>query len=406
MTRNTLFFLLLLMFGGTAVHAQTADTETIQADVRYLASDELEGRATGSNGEALAGDYIASRFESLGLTPHGVDRSWFQPFSFKFHPNPHDTTGIPTSGKNVLGIFDNGADRTVIVGAHYDHLGYGGAGSRAPDETAIHNGADDNASGVAALFEIARQLFESQLAQNVLFLAFSGEEQGLIGSKHFAEEPTVELDRVSFMINLDMVGRLKDDRTLVVGGAGTSPTWIPLLDSLAGNFSVKIDSSGLGPSDHTSFYLKDLPVLHFFTGQHREYHKPSDDSDLINYEGIHAIASLVVDIIEATDGSEQLAFAKTKDKNQGRMAARFKVSMGVMPDYAWDGEGLRIDAVLDDRPASRAGLEDGDIVIRLADMEVTDVYTYMEALSKLDAGDETTVVVRRGEEIIEKAIAF
>ncbi|MFV1981842.1 MAG: M28 family peptidase, partial [Rhodothermia bacterium] len=244
--------------------------------------------------------------------------------------------------------------------------------------------------------------------QNVLFIAFSGEEQGLIGSKHFASNPTIDLATdLNYMINLDMVGRLKENRSLIVGGAGTSPSWIPLLEELGGStFNLKFDSSGIGPSDHTSFYLKDRPVLHLFTGQHREYHKPSDDSHLINYDGIREIASFVVAIIERTDEGEPLAFAKTRDVSQGRQAARFKVSLGVMPDYGWDGQGLRVDAVLDDRPGSRAGLEDGDVIIRIGDSNVTDIYTYMEALGKLEPGVQTTVVVKRGDEELEKPIRF
>jgi len=379
----------------------------IYQDVGYLASDALEGRATGSQGEKLAGLYLASRFESLGLAPMGDDGDWFQPFSFKFHPNPHDTTGILTSGRNVVGFMDNGGSRTVIVGAHYDHLGWGGSGSRAPDDSLIHNGADDNASGVAAMLEIADLLSDEPPTQNVLFIAFSGEERGLIGSKYYAAHPTIDLADVNYMINLDMVGRLKADRGLVIGGAGTSPTWIPLLEELGGDtFHLKFDSSGVGPSDHTSFYLKDIPVLFFFTGQHPQYHKPSDDSNLINYPGIEEIAELAASVIRETDGGERLAFTKTRDTSQDQRAAAFKVTLGVMPDYAWQGHGLRIDAVLDDRPGSRAGLEDGDVVIRIGENEVTDIYSYMEALGKFDSGDETTVVVKRGDEELEKSVTF
>lgn len=408
MRKKSFLIIVLVCAGVVTLRAQTPDLKDIRVDIGYLASDLLEGRAAGSEGETLASEYLASRFEELGLKPRGVDGGWFQPFTFKFRANPHDTTGIPTSGRNVVGLLDRGSEHTVIVGAHFDHLGWGGAGSRAPDDSLIHNGADDNASGVAALLEIAKQLGASSIKQNVLFIAFSAEERGLIGSKHFANNPTIDLaGDANYMVNLDMVGRLKDDRTLVVGGAGTSPTWIPLLEQLGGStFHLKFDSSGVGPSDHTSFYLKDKPVLHFFTGQHREYHKPSDDSHLINYEGIHEIASFVVAIVEKTDESEPLAFAKTRDKSRDRQAARFKVSMGVMPDYGYDGTGLRVDAVLDDRPGSRAGVEDGDVIVKIGDSDVTDIYSYMEALGKLEPGQETTVILKRGDEEIEKAITF
>lgn len=406
MTIRQLLAFVLFILPLASSRAQSPDLSDILLDVAFLSSDALEGRETGSEGERLAGEYIADRFESIGLTPSGTDGEWFQPFTFKFSPNPHDTTGAWKSGRNVVGLLDNGATRTVIVGAHYDHLGWGGIGSRAPGDSLIHNGADDNASGVAAMLEVANRISESSIEQNVLFIAFSGEEHGLIGSKHFVEEPTIDLADVNYMINLDMVGRLEPDRGLVVGGAGTSPTWIPLLEEMGENrFQIKFDSSGAGPSDHTSFYLKDKPVLHFFTGQHRQYHKPSDDSHLINYDGISGIAAFVAGIIERTDGPEPLVFAETRDESRDH-TARFKVTMGVMPDYAWDGEGMRIDAVLDGRPAARAGLEDGDVVVRIGDMPVGDIYGYMEALGNFEEGDETTVVVMRGDEELERPITF
>lgn len=390
-----------------SVSGQIPDSELqdLRVDVIYLSSDDLEGRATGSHGAHLAGDYIASRFEDLGLTPHGTD-GWFQPFEFVTHPNPHDSTVVVhTSGRNVIGYLDAGADETVIVGAHYDHLGYGGEGSRAPGDSAIHNGADDNASGVAGLLEIARRLEDNGMkANNVLFIAFSGEEEGLFGSKYFVNHPTIALDRVKYMINLDMVGRLRE--SLIVGGAGTSPTWIPLLDKTGHpDFAIKIDSSGLGPSDHASFYLKDIPVLHLFTGQHQDYHKPSDDSPLINYDGIYEVASYAARLIESLDAPEALAFTKTRDEDP-RRAAEFKVTLGVMPDYTYNGKGLRIDAVLDDRPAAHAGLQDGDVVIELGGMQIGDIYQYMEALSKFSKGDRTGVVVKRGEEEVRAEVEF
>jgi hypothetical protein len=402
-----LILALTLLCSGT-VAAQAPELRDIQQDVGFLASDVLEGRATGSEGETLAGEYIAERFAELGFAPAGSEGSWFQPFTFTFHRHPHDTEGIETSGRNVVGYMDNGGTRTVVVGAHYDHLGWGGPGSRAPEDSAIHNGADDNASGVAAMLEVGRQLTDSTINQNLLFIAFSGEERGLIGSKHYTAEPTVNLGEVNYMINLDMVGRLKESRQLVVGGAGTAPDWITMLERLAGDqFNLRFDSAGVGPSDHTSFYLKDIPVLHFFTGQHREYHKPSDDGHLINYQGIYDIASLATSIvIETDDDAEALAFLKTRSDTTTRSMARFKVTLGVMPDYAWDGGGMRVDAVLENRPAANAGLQDGDVVIQIGDIEVTDIYTYMEALGQFEVGDEATVVVKRGAEEVSTLVTF
>lgn len=408
MLRNTVLSLQLLLFVvAGCVQAQEVDLQDIRVDVAYLASDLLEGRATGSQGETLAADYVSSRFEELGLAPGGTD-GWFQPFSFQIRTNPHDSTStVEIEGKNVIGVLDRGSDRNIVVGAHFDHLGYGGRGSRAPGDSAIHNGADDNASGVAGLLEIAEGLAASHTQHdNVIFLAFSGEEMGLHGSKYFVKNPTVELSSINYMINLDMIGRLGANRSLVAGGAGTSPSWMPQLDALAaGRFHVKIDSSGLGPSDHASFYLKDLPVLHFFTGQHADYHKPEDDSQLINYTGIQEIADFTVELIEALDNPEPLAFTKTKDEDPNRNM-RFKVSLGVMPDYTYQGEGLRIDAVLDGRTAANAGLEDGDVVVKIGETDVTSIYSYMEALGKFEAGEEAVVVVRRDESLIEKTVLW
>ncbi|HLE56543.1 MAG TPA: M20/M25/M40 family metallo-hydrolase, partial [Rhodothermia bacterium] len=401
-------FLVLVTLSGIGVNAvdqASAQVGEIRADIIFLASDHLEGRATGSPGEMLAAEYLASKFERLGLSPKGTD-GWFQDFHFTTHPNPHDSTEVVEKrGRNVIGFLDAGAEQTVVVGAHYDHLGYGGNGSRSPGDSLIHNGADDNASGVAGLLEIARQITAARVqSNNILFIAFSGEELGLFGSKHFVNNPTVDLARVNYMLNLDMVGRLRE--ALVVGGAGTSPVWVPLIESIEKTgFTVKIDSSGLGPSDHASFYLKDIPVLHFFTGQHADYHKPSDDSPLINFEGIQQVASLAVDVIQSLDEPAPIAFTKTRDQDP-RRAAAFKVSLGVMPDYAFGGQGLRLDAVLDDRPAAKAGLEAGDVVVELGGTPVNDIYSYMEALSGFKRGDQAEIVVRRGEEEVRRQVEF
>ena len=406
--------LLLLLMGVTLArlgHAQQEPDalEDLRIDVAYLSADLLEGRETGTPGEALAAQYIARRFEALGLLP-AAEGSWFQPFDFRYSANPHAAAGEgePRTGRNVVGLLNHGAARTVVIGAHYDHLGYGGFGSRQPGDSLIHNGADDNASGVAALFEIARQLRTSEARHNnYLFVAFSGEELGLFGSKFFVEMPARPLDELNYMINLDMVGRLNAARTLAANGTGTSPAWAAAIEKAAAENSLNVTrhESGLGPSDHASFYLKDLPVLHLFTGQHAEYHKPDDDSHLINYSGLMDVASFAVDVIEALDDDGALAFTKTKDESQNRQMA-FKVGLGIMPDYVYDGEGLRIDAVLDDRAAARAGLQDGDILIRLGDTEIIDVYTYMEALGQFEKGSVTTAAVRRGDEVIEAEIRF
>jgi hypothetical protein len=336
--------------------------------------------------------------------PAGEDGSWLQ--AFTFNSNPHGASnGEMSTARNVVGTIDHGAPYTVVIGAHYDHLGHGGMGSRDPGSSAIHNGADDNASGVAALLDIARQLSASGArSNNYVFVAFSAEELGLFGSKHFVS--SLPLERVNYMINLDMVGRLPSTRALAVNGTGTSPAWEAAVDAAAAplRLDVKKHESGLGPSDHSSFYLEGVPVLHLFTGQHADYHKPADDSHLINYEGLRDISSFVVGVVEGLDGSGKLAFAKTNDAQESR--TQFKVTLGIMPDYVSDGTGVTIDAVMDGRPAAAAGLLKGDVIVRLGDMEVKTIEDYMKALSAFEKGDVTMVTVHRAEEVIEREVEF
>lgn len=399
--------ILFAAFLPLPVSGQSHETvpQSIQVDVVYLSADILEGRETGTHGETLAAQYLANRFKDLGLTPAGTD-GWFQPFDFRLTANPHAAAeGEARTGRNVVGFLDNGAQTSVVIGAHFDHLGYGGRGSREPGIRAIHNGADDNASGVAGLLEIARQLLASGARNNnYIFAAFSGEELGLYGSKHFVSSGLKSSWNVNYMINLDMVGRLSESSALAVNGTGTSPAWDTVLSEIETSLVINKHESGLGPSDHASFYLNDTPVLHLFTGQHEDYHKPGDDSFLINYDGIFTVASFAVDVIERLNDDGKLEFVKTQDNQATR--SQFKVSLGIMPDYVSSGDGVRVDAVMDDRPGAAAGLLKGDVIVRLGDVDVTDINTYMEALSRFEEGDVTTVVVRRGDETLEKTVRF
>lgn len=312
--------------------------------------------------------------------------------------------------RNLVGFIDNGASYTVVLGAHYDHLGYGEDGNsmlRTGDKL-IHNGADDNASGTAALIELARLLKKSKARQhNYLFVAFSGEELGLYGSKYYVDNPTVPLSTYNYMINMDMVGRLNDSsRTVTIGGYGTSPTWSSLFSGVRNaGFQVKFDSSGTGPSDHTSFYRKDIPVLFFFTGLHTDYHRPSDDADKINYTGTLMIVKYIQSVVEASATNGKLAFQKTREQ-QTTTSARFSVSMGIMPDYTYSGNGVRVDGVSENRPAIKAGIRAGDIVIKLGDYTVSSVESYMQALGKFKKGDATKATVRRGNEELTFDIVF
>lgn len=385
-----------------------ASVWTIQKDVAFLSSDLTQGRMTGTDGERLSSRYIAERYAQIGLTPKG-EQGYYQTFTFKAPSNPHDTKGEgeEKTCTNVVGFLDNGAINTIIIGAHYDHLGLGGSGSGSlsTEVDEIHNGADDNASGVAALLYIAEQLSKGKdKKNNYLFIAFSGEELGLFGSKHYADNPTIDLATANYMINMDMVGRL--DSVLVINGVGTSPSWNTSLDKVkTKGFTITTTESGVGPSDHTSFYRKDIPSIHFFTGQHKDYHKPTDDADLVNHEGIQQVGDYILALIHELNGQDKLAFTKTKDTDS-RKAASFKVTLGVMPDYTFQGEGMRIDGVMDDRPAQKAGLEDGDIILQIGETPVGNIYDYMGALSNYSKGKKAIVKIKRKDQILEKEVEF
>ena len=318
---------------------------------------------------------------------------------------------IERTGHNIIGLLDNKATSTVVIGAHYDHLGRGeDGGSLSTNKQAlVHNGADDNASGTAALIELAALLKKSPFKNNnYLLIAFSGEELGLFGSKYFVEHPGIDLSKVNYMINLDMIGRLNDtNKVLTVGGYGTSPLWPQIFRAVGtnSNFTNRYDSSGAGPSDHTSFYRKDIPVLFFFTGLHSDYHKPTDDAEKINYTGEYRIIQYILSLIKAADKKGKLAFSKTREQMTAG-STRFSVTMGIMPDYTFSSKGVRIDGVSEGRPAQKAGLQTGDIVIQLGDYPVSSIENYMEALSKFKKGDQVKVKVMRVDKIVNADIVF
>ena len=407
--KNWIFLFVLVGLLSCKNEPKVAENK-IKDDVVFLADDKLEGRQTGTQGEVLASEYLIKRFESIGLQPKGTE-GFLQSFSFKPKTDPHSEVVFTTNadstitGHNVIGFIDNKAKTTIVIGAHYDHLGFGGEGSlyRGEDK-AIHNGADDNASGVAVLLNLASRLqvkndqAEIKDKNNYLFMAFSGEEMGLLGSNYFSKNPTIDATSINYMINMDMVGRMKTDSTLAVYGTGTSPMFKQTLKANNDKFKIVENESGVGPSDHTSFYLIDIPVLHFFTGQHEDYHKPGDDSEKLNYDGMNLISHYIFDIITDLDDNGELAFRKTK--NESEESPRFKVGLGVVPDYLYDGKGMRIDGTREETPAFNAGLKKGDVVLKLGDSTITDMMSYMRALSVFDNGDEAAITVKRGEEII------
>lgn len=387
---------------------------TMKEDVAVLASDSLQGRETGTSYELKAADYIAKRMKEIGLEPKGNAGTYFQTFSFKPSSDPHQDAAFTDekgdgflTGTNVIGYIDNGAPATVIIGAHYDHLGMGGEGSLHRGDDAVHNGADDNASGVAVMLDLGFRFRESEInnnKNNYLFIAFSGEEMGLLGSNYFTKNPTIDITTANYMINMDMVGRLNDEKTLAINGVGTTPRWNQVINAVNKSFKLATSDSGVGPSDHTSFYLNDMPVLHFFTGQHEDYHRPGDDVEKLNYDGMELISNYIEAIIIEMNEAGKLAFRRTK--NESEEVPRFKVGLGVVPDYLFTGKGMRIDGISEDKPAQKAGLMKGDIVVKLGDSTVTDMMSYMRTLSTFDKGDNTQVVVDRDGTLVKTTINF
>ena len=298
---------------------------------------------------------------------------------------------------NVVAYINNNAENTIILGAHYDHLGYGEDKNALDIGHNIHNGADDNASGTAALIELAKELKQASAKNNnYLFINFSGEELGLFGSKYWLNHPTINI-AANYMINMDMVGRYDSAHKLTIGGYGTSPAWANVFETTTNkSLSIKFDSTGSGPSDHASFYRTSMPVLFFFTGSHPDYHKATDDWDKINYDGERQIVQYIYRLIETTDAKGKLIFTKTTEPQMGRSS--FTVSLGVIPDYGFSGTGVRIDGVSPDKLAEKIGLQTGDILLQLGDYKFVDVMSYMQTLNKFKKGNATKLIIKRKDE--------
>lgn len=310
---------------------------------------------------------------------------------------------VKREGTNVLAYLNNNSQNTVIIGAHYDHLGHGEDGnSLSGGAHEIHNGADDNASGTAAVIELARILMTSKSKHNnYLFIHFSGEELGLIGSKYFVEHAPIDTASINYMINMDMIGRYQQDKGLEISGLGTSPRAFDFIKKIEyDSLKIKLSEHGVGPTDHTSFYYANIPVLNFFTGTHEDYHKPGDDAHKINYDKQVSIIYLITQIIDSLNNKGVLTFSKTKELNTTDMPA-FKVKLGVIPDYMFEGNGLRIDGVNSGQPASNAGMQKGDVIIQIGDYPVTDIMSYMKTLSMFSKGSKTTIrFIRNNQETI------
>jgi aminopeptidase YwaD len=310
------------------------------------------------------------------------------------------------SGNNLAAYIDNKARYTVVLGAHYDHLGYGedhnSLHANADKDHLIHHGADDNASGTAALLAMAGWIKSKKLHHyNYLFVNFSGEELGLFGSKAFVKDENLDSTGIAYMINMDMVGRLNDStHALTLGGVGTSPAWADVVKMAGNDFKLVIDSAGVGPSDHTSFYNAGIPVLFFFTGTHKDYHKPTDVANLINYGGEAQVLKYISDVVVKMD-KEKMKPGYTVTRQTTSRKTRFKVTLGIMPDYTFDAGGIKVDGVTDDRPASKAGVKVGDIITGLGDTKINGMQSYMEALGSFSPGDKTKVMlIRDGKQMV------
>lgn len=370
--------------------------------VRYLADDRLEGRLAGSAGERCAGDYIAQRFRKAGLEPAGDAGTYFQSVALASTLNPHLAGG---TGRNVVGLLrrpgvspDTGV---IVIGAHYDHLGTGAAGSLEPGSNAVHNGADDNASGVAGMLRAMELLAADPPSTAVLFIAFTGEEAGLLGSAHFVNASPMPTGSMRAMLNLDMVGRLGAG-PLIVYGVGTAAEWAGLLEGISRERSVPLalQPDGFGPSDHTSFYARDVPVLHFFTNTHADYHKPSDDWEKIDEAGLEKVAAVIADVTRTLATQEApltLQRGAGARPAGGATAGGYGAYLGSVPDFTPVARGVLLGGVTPGSPADRAGLRKGDIIVRLGEHDVNDLQGLTDALRAHRPGDEVRVHVLREE---------
>ena len=420
---RTSFALCLSLLAAGACHprvnqgpigADAPSPASIHADIAYLASDRLQGRGTGTAGNDSAAAYVAARFAKLKLRPFYQD--FRQPFVARSLAAAHSGRPSELPTQNVVALLP-GSDpalrgQYVVVGAHFDHLGRSPDGALDPEaRDAIRNGADDNASGTAAVLELARLLSAAPPRRSVIFIAFSGEELGLFGSQYFVEHSPIPVDSITAMVNFDMVGRLRENK-LIVYGVATATELPALLDSANAQTAgahqrwstplrITALGDGFGPSDHSSFYAKNIPVLHFFTDLHEDYHRASDDVEKIDVEGeahVVAVAERVVRSI--ADRSDRLTFvrgAPARVAVSGREGSN--VYLGSIPDMSTpEGSGLRLMGVSPGSPAEQAGLRAGDLIVEFAGHPVKDLYEYSDALYAQKPGDDVAIViVRNGE---------
>jgi len=393
-----------LRTGEPSLGAANADSTAILRDIAYLASDRLEGRLTGTPGNDSAAAYVARRFAQLKL--NAPFPGYLQKFEVRSAADAHAGNSQSRVTQNVAGILQGSdptlRDQYIVIGGHHDHLGKSSVSSLDPDaQNAIRNGADDNASGTAAVLELARMMSASRPRRSVIFVTFSGEEQGLFGSQYFVENPPVPLANIVAMLNFDMVGRLKDEGLMIYGTA-TASELKALIDSanLAGSSPLKVSGSGdgFGSSDHSSFYAKEIPVLHFFTDLHSDYHRATDDIEKINAGGEARVVDLAFRIAKRIDDRPaRLTYMRSTAPSRAVGSSRgSQTYLGSIPDMAAsDTPGLRLTGVRPGSPADSAGLKAGDVIVEFGGKAVKDLYTYSDALYARSPGDVVKIVFLR-----------
>ena len=387
--------------------AETSEAR-ISEHVEFLADSEMEGRLAGSIYEAEASNYIADHFLQYGVEPAGEGDTYLQTFTLS-GPMVEAMDAEGRISRNVIGRVTGNEypDRFVVIGAHYDGQGSGGVISmNHSGPEAVHPSADDNASGSAALMELARRFAENPAETSVLLIAFSGEELGLLGSRYFVDRSEIEPDSMLAMVNIDMIGKLEQNGELLIFGTGSSPAWEGLIEDPQA-FEVSMPAGGLDASDHGPFYDEGIPVLHYHTGTHQAYHRPEDIAADVDMNGIGSI----VDHVEQTVRSvamlspEEMEFTSTGERGRVQMR-RDGVLLGVIPDYTWSGRGFRVDEVVEGEPADGAGMEDGDVIVVMKGVQVTDIYDYMRALNRVEEGETVELQILWDGELIRLDVQF
>ena len=405
---------------AASLAAQTATTpraRKIADDVRYLASDALQGRKVCSPGNDSAAAYIGRQLRQLHLTPQGDSGTWYENWTVGNTSGTRQARIAGCAARNVVAVIPGRgalAGQYVILGAHYDHLGLGPFGSASGDSGVVHNGADDNASGDAAVLDIARSLVSLQRQRDnrprraIVVAWWSGEEEGDLGSAYFAGHMPFPAESVSAYLNFDMVGRLHE-RRLAALGVRTAPEWQGLLDSANAGVHLDVHASGdgWGASDHASFTPKHIPVLHFFTDLHSDYHRPSDDADKINADGIVQVSDLGAALTrEIAYRADRLTWVDLPPPAPRVASDRPRPSLGTIPDMTDEPGGVRLSGVRAGSPADSAGMREGDILIGLGDATIANLDDFQSALQAHSAGDRVEVRYKRGDQIIRVMVTL